>query len=109
MYVINVETRPPPQSLLPRPNNLSPSMVAAKGSRFHDFVGLTVSICALSKRVGFLSLKSLFFDKILLPILSNNKPYFPNVFAMKSDACSSLRLVEGISIRLFNMLTASDV
>jgi len=53
MNVANKEIRAAPASLLPNPNNLFSSTVALNGSLFQPFTGLTVSICELSKMVGF--------------------------------------------------------
>ena len=63
------DTKHPPASLLPKPNNFPSSTMALKGSFVYPLFGFTVSWCELSNSVGLLLSKYLLTAHTLFSVL----------------------------------------
>ena len=108
LYTCNRLTRPPPQSLAPRPYRWSPSTTGVNGSRVQVATGFTVSMCALSNSVGFSGSNSSWM-RILFPIRWKGIPHFPMKSAKTSAAAASSRLTDGVLMSSISSSTASFV
>ena len=105
--VANMETMLPPVSLLPSPNSFPSFTTGVKGSVIHSPLGRTVSKCASSNNVGFLSSK--FFERLhtLLPFRCTSNLYLSRTSAMIPATPSSCLLGEGVAIIRFRSSIAA--
>ena len=107
--VCKSDTSPPPQSLLPSPYSVPSSMVGSNGFRVHELTGFTVSICALSSRVGLFSSNH---GDTVHTLLASRHVFMPRLSiypCMMSAAFFSSRLVDGVAISRCSNAMASSV